>query len=98
MVIHSSILAWRTSWTEEPGGLQSEGLQRGRLDWVTNTQVQTCTHAHKHTHTHTHIVMRLMLLFEEIYRVHLGKVNKKKLCCLKSSALFKIFILFLIGR
>ena len=25
---HSSILAWRTPWTEEPGGLQSTGLQR----------------------------------------------------------------------
>jgi len=25
---HSSILAWRISWTEEPGGLQSLGLQR----------------------------------------------------------------------
>ena len=24
---HSSILAWRISWTEEPGGLQSIGLQ-----------------------------------------------------------------------
>ena len=24
---HSSILAWRTPWTEEPGGLQSMGLQ-----------------------------------------------------------------------
>ena len=29
---HSSILAWRIPWTEEPGGLQSEGSQR-----VTNT-------------------------------------------------------------
>ena len=28
----SSILAWRISWTEEPGGLQSMGLQRARLD------------------------------------------------------------------
>ena len=26
--IHSSILAWRISWTEEPGGLQSMGFQR----------------------------------------------------------------------
>ena len=26
--IHSSILAWRTPWTEEPGGLQSMGSQR----------------------------------------------------------------------
>ena len=28
MATHSSILAWRISWTEEPGGLQSTGLQR----------------------------------------------------------------------
>ena len=28
MVTHSSILAWRIPWTEEPGGLQSTGLQR----------------------------------------------------------------------
>ena len=25
---HSSILAWRIPWTEEPGGLQSKGLRR----------------------------------------------------------------------
>ena len=29
---HSSILAWRTPWTEEPGGLQSMELQRVRHD------------------------------------------------------------------
>ena len=29
MATHSSILAWRIPWTEEPGGLQSIGLQRG---------------------------------------------------------------------
>ena len=28
MATHSSILAWRTQWTEEPGRLQSMGLQR----------------------------------------------------------------------
>ena len=28
MAIHSSVLAWRIPWTEEPGGLQSVGLQR----------------------------------------------------------------------
>ena len=28
MATHSSILAWRIPWTEEPGGLQSMGLQR----------------------------------------------------------------------
>ena len=29
---HSSILAWRVPWMEEPGGLQSVGLQRVRHD------------------------------------------------------------------
>ena len=28
MAAHSSILAWRISWTEEPGRLQSTGSQR----------------------------------------------------------------------
>ena len=27
MATHSSVLAWRISWTEEPGGLQSMGLK-----------------------------------------------------------------------
>ena len=29
---HSSILAWKIPWTEEPGGLQSRGLQRVRYN------------------------------------------------------------------
>ena len=37
MVTHSSILAWRIAWTEEPGGLWSMGSQRVGHDWVTNT-------------------------------------------------------------
>ena len=28
MATHSSILAWKITWTDEPGGLQSIGLQR----------------------------------------------------------------------
>mgnify|MGYP006996689908 CR=1 FL=1 len=35
---HSSVLAWEIPWTEEPGGLQSTGLQRVRHDCPTNTQ------------------------------------------------------------
>ena len=35
MTIHSSIIAWRILWTEDPSGLQFMGLQRVRLDWVT---------------------------------------------------------------
>ena len=32
MVTHSSILAWKIPWTEEPGRLQSMGLQRVSYD------------------------------------------------------------------
>ena len=32
MTTHSSTLAWKIPWTEEPGGLQSMGLQRVRHD------------------------------------------------------------------
>ena len=41
MATHSSTLVWRSPWTEEPGGLQSVGLQRA--DWVTKQHTQ-----HKH--------------------------------------------------
>ena len=37
METHSSILAWKIPWTEEPGGLQSMGSQRVGNDWMTNT-------------------------------------------------------------
>ena len=37
MATHSSILSWRIPWTEEPGGLQSWGLQRGGHNCMTNT-------------------------------------------------------------
>ena len=38
MTTHSSILAWRISWTKEPGRLQSMESQRVRHDWVTFTK------------------------------------------------------------
>ena len=40
---HSSILACRIPGTEEPGGLQSMGSHRVRLNWGTE-----CEHKHKH--------------------------------------------------
>ena len=36
MATHSSILAWRIPWTEEPGRLQSKGSQRVGHNWVTS--------------------------------------------------------------
>ena len=40
MATHSSTLAWRIPWTEEPGGLQSMRLQRVRHDLI----YLACTH------------------------------------------------------
>ena len=37
MATHSSIPAWRFPWTEEPGGLQSMGLQRVEHSLATKT-------------------------------------------------------------
>ena len=36
MAIHSSAIAWKIPWTEEPGRLQSMGLQRVGHDWTTS--------------------------------------------------------------
>ena len=38
MATHSSILAWEIPWTEEPGGLQSMGLQTAGHDLATKQQ------------------------------------------------------------
>ena len=37
MANHSSVLAWKIPWAEEPGGLQSMGSQRVGHDRATNT-------------------------------------------------------------
>ena len=42
MATHSSILAWRIPWTEEPGGLQSMGSQKSQAQLK-----QFSMHAHK---------------------------------------------------
>ena len=52
MATHSSILAWRIPWTEEPGGLQSIGSQRVRHDWS------------DWEHTHKSSVVRIMDNFQ----------------------------------
>ena len=37
MATHSSMAAWRSPWTEDPGGLPSMESQRVGHDWATNT-------------------------------------------------------------
>ena len=43
MAIHSNTTAWKIPWTEEPGRLQSMGLQRVRHDWATSLSLSFST-------------------------------------------------------
>ena len=45
MATHSSTLAWKISWTEKPGRLQSMGSQRVGHDWVTSLSLLSCSMA-----------------------------------------------------
>ena len=44
MATHSSTLAWKIPWAEEPGRLQSMGLPRVRHDWATSLSLFTFMH------------------------------------------------------
>ena len=44
MATHSSTLAWKLPWTEEPGRLQSMGSRRVRRDWATSLSLFTFMH------------------------------------------------------
>ena len=57
MATHSSILAWRIPWTEEPGGLQSMGLHK----------TEQLTHTRKHTHTQQNIPSKLKIRKCEVF-------------------------------
>ena len=50
MAAHSSMLAWRIPWTEEPGGLQSRGSQRIRHALVTEGEEDATTKDSQHQH------------------------------------------------
>ena len=79
MATHSSILAWRIPWTEDPGGLQSIGPKESDTTEVTQHS-HARIHARTHTHTHTHWLSIILYLL-------LAHQNCKKLL------LFILFIL-----
>ena len=62
MATHSSILAWKNPWTEEPSGLWSTGSQR-----ETTEATQHTVHAHTHTHIYTHTLILSVCGLHENY-------------------------------
>ena len=69
MTTNSSILAWKISWREEPGRLQS---MEGHKESGITERKHTHTHAHTHTLTKFSIVFKIMpgilQSIEEIYK------------------------------
>ena len=71
MATHSSTLAWKIPWTEEPGGLQSMGSQRVRHTWATSLSLSLHFHIHKHVHN-------CMLVKEHLEECKKENKNEKK--------------------
>ena len=59
MATHSSILAWRIPWAEEPGRLQFMRLKRVRHDWATEQQQQPIRIAKQPKHWQHYILVRM---------------------------------------
>ena len=62
MATHSSILAWKIPWMEEPGRLQSMGLQRGGHNWATS-QMSVLQYVHIHTHSHMYNIIPPIIMW-----------------------------------
>ena len=60
---HSSVLAWRIPWQEEPGGLQSMGLS----DLVSGVQ-----HSDSVIHLHIFIVFQIILFYFKLFILYQG--------------------------
>ena len=56
MAPHSSTLAWKIPWTEEPGGLQSMGSLRVGHDWATSLSLFTFMHWRRKWATHSSVL------------------------------------------
>ena len=56
MAPHSSTLAWKISWAEEPGRLQSTGSLRVGHDWATSLSLFTFMHWRKEMAAHSSVL------------------------------------------
>ena len=75
MAPHSSTLAWKIPWTEEPGILQSMGLQRFGHDWATSLSLSLLTCKMGITILHIHRTGRIKL---DIYQSFSMVLSAKK--------------------
>ena len=69
MATHSTILAWRIPWTEEPGGLWFVGSQRVRHDRAAHTFTGTPREWSSERHIH------------QLYKLHISLAIQKGFLC-----------------
>ena len=63
MAIHSSILAWRIPWMEEPGGLQFTGSQRVGHNSVTSLHLGVTAHMYLTCVNEVHFIITVEIMF-----------------------------------
>ena len=96
MATHSSVLAWRVPWAEEPGGLQSMGSQRAGHEWVANTftfSLFVCF-------VHIELLSSLLMLSSAVFRLPLNMFFTSAIVFSYSKILicffFRVFVSLLI--
>ena len=67
MAAHSGTLAWRIPWTEEPGGLQSIGLQSVKQEWSDLAHTQHFENIQMYTVVSS--IVRALLLYSGLSQV-----------------------------
>jgi len=78
MAVHSSILAWRIPWTEEPGGFTVRGVAKSQT-WL--KQLSDNTHASQDalpTRCQQHLLCLVFLLFPSLSAPHWRSINTVK--------------------
>ena len=83
MATHSSILAWRISWTEDHEELESIGSQRVGHDWSDLRHTQTCfyTCSCSYIHLHIHIYFWIFKFYFSLRVINHAKTTFYVVCC-----------------
>ena len=74
---HSKILAWRISWTEEPGGLQSIGSHRVGHDWSDSAHTQDSCSVGSSVHWRIFSSIQVSVAFPNLWQSKMSPENDK---------------------
>ena len=98
MAPHSSTLAWKIPWIEEPGRLQSMGSQRDRHDWAISLSLFTFMHwRRKWQPTPVFLPKNPRdggAWWAAIYGAALSRTQLKRLSCSSSNAYHNLILLY----